>query len=77
MSTLILTYFQEKKMTLTEVVKALQDRRIDSIAAETGLSRNTISNIRNGANNNPTIDTINALAAYLKKSCSVGCLSDK
>lgn len=51
---------------LDEVQKALRDRRLDIVAAATGLSRQTIADIRDGANRNPTLATLQKLIDYLK-----------
>ncbi len=45
---------------------ALQDRRTGVVAKATGLSEATVTAIRNKRNNNPTIGTLNKLAAYLR-----------
>lgn len=55
-------------MTLEEIKKALQDRRINIVAEETGLHYNTIRNIRDGKNKNPTYFVVTALSNYLEKN---------
>jgi transcriptional regulator with XRE-family HTH domain len=57
---------------LLEVQKLLRDRRIDLVAAATGLSRSTITNIRDGLNNNPTHATLQKLHEYLKATSVKG-----
>lgn len=51
-------------MTLEQIKDALQDRRIDKVMEVTGLSRPTISAIRDGVNTNPTLDTLEKLTKY-------------
>lgn len=50
---------------LSEIRQALQDRKLHVIAGATGLHVNTIAAIRDGKNNNPTLDTVMRLAKYL------------
>lgn len=57
---------------LHEVQKLLRDRRIDLVSAATGLSRTTITNIRDGLNNNPTHATLTKLYEYLKNNSVKG-----
>jgi len=45
---------------------ALRDRRPRIVAEKTGLHVNTITDIRDGKNVNPKLDTLNRLAEYLK-----------
>lgn len=45
--------------------QALTDRMPSKVSAATGLHVNTIVAIRDGANKNPTLKTLNALAQYL------------
>ena len=45
---------------------ALADRRPSVVDEKTGLHVNTITAIRDGKNTNPTLATIETLAAYLK-----------
>ena len=54
-------------MTLEEIQRALRDRRINIVAEETGLHYNTIRNIRDGKNTNPTYFVVSALTNYLKE----------
>lgn len=51
---------------LDEVRNALRDRRLDIVAAATGLSEQTIATIRDGKNRNPTLATLQKLIDYLK-----------
>lgn len=45
---------------------ALHDRRPKIVAEKTGLHVNTVTDIRDGKNENPKLATLNKLAAYLK-----------
>jgi len=45
--------------------KGLTDRRPIKVAKMTGLHVNTITDIRDGKNKNPKLDTLNKLAFYL------------
>lgn len=54
-------------MTFEEVVNRLQDRRIDKVMEFTGLSRTTITDIRDGKQNNPTRETLEKLVAYFEE----------
>lgn len=53
-------------MILDEVRRLLADRRLDKVAAATGLHRDTIRAIRDGENTNPTLATLQKLYDYLK-----------
>lgn len=46
--------------------QALADRRPKIVAEGTGLHVNTITDIRDGKNQNPKLDTLNKLADYLE-----------
>ena len=48
--------------------QALHDRRISVVAEKTGLSEPTIRAVRDDADCNPTIRTLNTLAAYILSS---------
>ena len=54
------------KKVLTEIVHRLQDRNIIVVAKKTGVSYNTIKNIRDGKNTNPTLEVLVALHEYLE-----------
>jgi len=56
---------EKKPMTLEKVREALKDRRIDVVAKATGLSKDAISDIRNGNSTNPRYQTVQRLADYL------------
>lgn len=53
-------------MILDEVRRLLADRRLDKVADATGLSRETVRQIRDGVNTNPTLATLQKLYDYLK-----------
>ena len=50
---------------LEDVVEALQDKNLNVLAARTGIHNNTIRNIRDGNNINPTLNVIKTLHKYL------------
>lgn len=53
-------------MTLQEVKNALADRRIDIVSKATGLHYNTVRDIRDNPNANPTYRVLVALSEYLE-----------
>ena len=54
-------------LTPSEIRQRLQDRRIDAVAQATGLHYNTIRDIRDNENANPTWRVIKALSDYLNQ----------
>jgi transcriptional regulator with XRE-family HTH domain len=52
-------------LTLDQIRTALDDRNVEKVSQRTGIHRNTIAAIRNGANANPTYATMKALSDYL------------
>jgi len=52
-------------MTLEQIKSALQDRRLQRIAKATGLHYNTLRNIRDNPDANPTHDVIKKIEQYL------------
>jgi transcriptional regulator with XRE-family HTH domain len=59
-------WMENKKMELLEKIRlALADRKLDKVAAQTGLHENTVRAIASGKNTNPTLATVEKLAAYL------------
>jgi len=52
-------------LTLEEIRQALEMHSITSVATHTGINRNTLHNLRNGTETNPTLKTMQALSAYL------------
>lgn len=53
-------------LTIQQIVKKLQDRRIDKIAEATGLHYHTVRAIRAGENTDPAFSTAKALSDYLE-----------
>jgi DNA-binding phage protein len=51
--------------TLERIRRALSDRNLAKVAAQTGLHENTIRAIAAGKNTNPTLQTIEKLTEYL------------
>ena len=58
-------------LTLDEIRKKLQDRNITYVASQTGLSYNTIRDIRNNADANPTYNVLAALNSYFEQAKEV------
>lgn len=54
-------------MTLDQIKQALEDRRLSIVSEATGLHYNTLKNIRDGKNGNPSIKTLNKISAYLEQ----------
>ena len=57
-------------MTLNDIRIALQDRRIGLVAQATGLHVNTIRDLRDGENANPSYRVLAALSDYLEKNAA-------
>ena len=57
-------------MTLNDIRLALQDRRIGLVAKATGLHVNTIRDLRDSENANPSYRVLVALSDYLEKTAS-------
>jgi hypothetical protein len=55
-------------LTLKEIRSALADRRLDVVAEATGLHPNSIARIRDGKNENPRHETVDALSRYLTQT---------
>jgi DNA-binding Xre family transcriptional regulator len=53
---------------LEKLQSALKIISIKKVIAHTGLSRTTITDIRDGKNLNPTIDTIMRISKFLEES---------
>jgi DNA-binding Xre family transcriptional regulator len=51
--------------TLERIRRALSDRNLAKVAAQTGLHENTIRAIAAGKNTNPTLQTLDKLIDYL------------
>jgi hypothetical protein len=52
-------------LNLEQLRTALDDRNVEKVSQRTGIHRNTIAAIRNGANANPTYATMKVLSDYL------------
>ena len=57
-------------MTLNDIRLALIDRRIGLVAQATGLHVNTIRDVRDGENANPSYRVLVALSDYLEKNAA-------
>lgn len=53
-------------LTLEEIKKALQDRRPGVVAEATGLHYNTVRDVRDNPETNPTYKVLLALSDYLE-----------
>jgi plasmid replication initiation protein len=53
-------------LTLEQIRKALQDRRLDKVSKATGLHVNTIRNLRDRTDLNPSYKVYDAICKYLK-----------
>lgn len=53
-------------MTLQDIRNALQDRRLLMVAEATGLHYNTIKQVRDNVQSNPTHKVLSALSEYLE-----------
>lgn len=56
-----------KMMTLKQISDSLKDRRLTVISQATGVHWNTIRNIRDNADANPTYQVMVKLSDYLSK----------
>jgi hypothetical protein len=55
-------------LELDQIRALLSDRRLSIVSKETGLHYNTIKEIRDGVQTNPSYRTIHALSAYFTKA---------
>lgn len=55
-------------MNLEQIRAALQDRRITIVAIATGLHVNTVREVRDNQEANPTYKVLRALSEYLSKN---------
>ncbi len=53
-------------MTLESIREALKDRRVSMVAEATGLHYNTVRDLRDNENANPTYKVLKALSDYLE-----------
>lgn len=51
-------------LSLGKIMQLLMDRRLDVVSRETGVNRNTLADIRDGKNRNPTYRTLAKLSNY-------------
>ena len=54
-------------LTLDQIKAKLEDRQTTKVAEATGLSRQTIYEIRRGIQTNPTHETLKRLSDYLEE----------
>lgn len=54
-------------LTLDQIREALRDRRLTKVAEATGLHYNTLREVRDNPNANPTYKVIKALSDYLTR----------
>lgn len=59
-------------LTLEQIRAALRDRRLAKVAEATGLHYNTIREIRDNPDANPTYKVIKALSDYLTREVTHG-----
>ena len=52
-------------LTLDEIKRLLADRRLEIVSSATAVNRNTLAQIRDGKNKNPTLRTMQRLSDYL------------
>ena len=55
-------------LTIQQIRDALRDRRISMVAAATGLHYNTIKNVRDNVNSNPSYKVLKKLTDYLSEA---------
>lgn len=60
-------YGEMDMLTLDQIRAALRDRRLSKVAEATGLHYNTIREIRDNPDANPTYKVIRALSDYLTR----------
>lgn len=68
MSTPQRNFFNNNMLTLELIREQLQDRRLTVISEKTGLHPNTLRDIRNNADCNPSHRVLSALSEYLTNS---------
>lgn len=52
-------------LTLEQIRRLLADRKMTAVSEMTGVHRNTLSAIRDGKNDNPTLKIMQRLSDYL------------
>ena len=65
-------YGELNMLTLDQIRAAMRDRRLAKVAEETGLHYNTIREIRDNPDANPTYKVIKALSDYLTRVATHG-----
>jgi N-acetylmuramic acid 6-phosphate (MurNAc-6-P) etherase len=68
MSTPQCNFFNNNMLTLELIRAQLQDRRLTVISEKTGLHPNTLRDIRNNADCNPSHRVLAALSTYIENS---------
>lgn len=58
-------------LNLQQLKALLQDRKLSSVAEATGLHPNTLREIKDGINTNPTLRTMEALNSYFTSDVHV------
>jgi transcriptional regulator with XRE-family HTH domain len=53
-------------LSVEQIKEMLKDRNLEIVAERTGLSRQTLSNIRNGKAKAPSYSTIKTISDYLE-----------
>lgn len=53
-------------LSIEQIVELLQDRSIPVVAERTGIHYNTVLNIKNGTNKNPSYEVIKKLSDYFQ-----------
>lgn len=56
-------------LTISEISKKLQDRRLEVVAVATGLHYNTLRHIRDTQQTNVKYETLEKLSAYFLRDC--------
>jgi transcriptional regulator with XRE-family HTH domain len=53
-------------LSIEQIKEMLKDRNLEVVAERTGLSRQTLSNIRNGKAKSPSYSTVKTISDYLE-----------
>lgn len=53
-------------LTVKEIQEKLEDRKLQVVADKTGVHYNTLKNIKDGKNTNPTFKVIKSISEYLE-----------
>jgi hypothetical protein len=57
----------ERMLTIEQITKALEDRKLRVVARETGLHYHTLRRIKHGETTNPSFGTVKLLSDYLTR----------